>query len=101
LELANFNVLRYRISHIRQRGASVRAPGSGCKKKFTEEHLEAAKEVAHEFGGDISRTKIFETVAERFGPENVNARSQFLANIREGFKRRRIRYKPILNDRQK
>jgi hypothetical protein len=63
--------------------------------------LEAAKEVAREFGGDISQTKIFETVAKRFGPENVNAQSQFLANMREGFKRRHIRYKPTLNDRQK
>jgi hypothetical protein len=101
LDLENFDVLRHRISRIRQRGTSARAPGSGRKKKFTEEHLEAAKEVAREFGGDISRTKIYETVAERFGPENVNSRSKFLENMREGFKRRRIRYKPTLNDGQK
>jgi hypothetical protein len=63
--------------------------------------LEAAKEVARKFGGDISRTKIYETVAAQFGAENVNSRSKFLENMREGFKRRRIRYRPTLNDGQK
>ena len=101
ISIPTFDALRQRIDHIKRRGSVSRAPGSGRKTKFAEEHMEAAKEVAREYGGDISRTKIYETVAEKFGPKNVNSRSKFLEHLQEGFKRRRIRYKPTLNERQK
>jgi transposase len=96
----DFHALQMRVQRIRERGTLVRAPGSGRPRKFTEEHAEAAREIARRFGGDISRTGIFEVVAERFGPENVNKRAQFLNWLSEIFKRRRIRYKPTLNESQ-
>ena len=68
---------------------------------FTEEHTNAAKDVARAFGGEISRTGIFEAVVEHFGPANVNRRSQFLLWLSDYFKRRRIRCKPSLNVNQK
>ena len=54
---------------------------------FTEEHTNAAKDVARAFGGEISRTGIFEAVVEQFGPANVNRRSQFLLWLSDYFKR--------------
>ena len=66
-----------------------------------DEHADMAKEVAREFDGEVSRTAIWETVAERLGVENVNGRSQFLVRLSEVLKRRRIRVKPALNENQK
>jgi transposase len=96
-----FHALSQRVARMQDRGSLQRTPGSGRPRKFTEEHAEAAKDIARQFGGDISRSGIFELVAEKFGSENVNKRSQFLRWLSELFKRRRIRYKPSLNDKQK
>jgi hypothetical protein len=96
-----FHALSQRISNIQKRGSVARAPGSGRPRMFTEEHANAAREVARAYNGDISRSSIFETVAEKFGSEHVNKRSQFLYWLTEIFKRRRIRYKPTLSDEQK
>ena len=46
-----------------------RKPGSGRPSLWTDEHGEIAKEVAREFGGEISRTGIWEVVSERLGVE--------------------------------
>jgi transposase len=95
-----FHALSQRVARMQDRGSLQRTPGSGRPRKFTEEHAEAAKDIARQFGGDISRSGIFELVAEKFGSENANKRSQFLRWLSELFKRRRIRYKPSLNDKQ-
>jgi hypothetical protein len=58
-------------------------------------------ELGSSFGGDISRSAIYEVVAEQFDSPNVNKRSQFLRWLSDIFRRRRIRYKPTLNDTQK
>jgi hypothetical protein len=90
-----------RVERIRDRGRPERREGSSRPSLWTPEHGELAKDIAREFGGEISRTAIWETVAERLGPDNVNARSQFMARLSELLKRRRIRYKPTLNENQK
>ena len=96
-----FDALRKRVEWIQDRGSLKRKSGSGRPSLWTHEHGEMAKEVAREFGGEISRTAIWETVAERLGPDNVNGRAQFVARLSEVLKRRRIRVKPTLNENQK
>jgi hypothetical protein len=96
-----FDSLRKRISRIQEKEDVRREPGSGRPRKFTEAHANAAREVARAFGGELSRSGIYEVVAERFGAANVNRRSQFLKWLSEIFKRRRIRCKPSLNENQK
>jgi hypothetical protein len=96
-----FDALRMRVERIRGRGSTERKPGSGRPSLWTPEHGEMAKEVAREFGGEISRTAIWETVSERLGVENVNSRSKFIARLSDVLKRRRIRVKPTLNENQK
>ncbi len=96
-----FEALRKRVDRIRERGSVERKPGSGRPSLWTDEHGEIAKEVAREFGGEISRTGIWETVSERLGSDNVNSRTQFIARLSEVLKRRRIRAKPTLNENQK
>jgi hypothetical protein len=96
-----FNALRLRIEHIRDRGSTERKKGSGRPSLWTPEHAEMAKDIAREFNGEISRTAIWETVAERLGEDNVNSRSQFMVRLSQLLKRRRIRYKPTLNENQK
>ncbi len=96
-----FHALQMRVWRIQKRGTLQREPGSGRPRMFTEEHANAAKDVARAFGGEISRTGIFEAVVEQFGPANVNRRSQFLLWLSDYFKRRRIRCKPSLNENQK
>ncbi len=96
-----FRALSQRVSRIQERGTLERAPGSGRPRTFAEEHASAARQAARAFGGEISRTGIYELVAEQFGSENVNKRTQFLRWLSEIFKRRRIRCKPSLNDTQK
>jgi hypothetical protein len=93
-----FRALSQRVGRIQQRGTFDRAPGSGRPRKFSEEHANAAKQAARAFGGEISRTGIYELVAEQLGSVNVNKRAQFLHWLSEMFKRRRIRCKPSLND---
>lgn len=101
LPILTFNALRLRIEYIRDRGSVKRKSGSGRPSLWTQEHADMAKEVAREFDGEVSRTAIWETVAERLGVENVNGRSQFLVRLSEVLKRRRIRVKPTLNENQK
>jgi hypothetical protein len=64
-----FDSLRKSISRIQEKEDVRREPGSGRPRKFTEAHANAAREVARAFGGELSRSGIYEVVAERFGQQ--------------------------------
>jgi hypothetical protein len=99
--IPSFDALRKRVERIRDRGTLSRKPGSGRKRKVTEEHVEAANSVARAFGGNISRQKIFETVREHMGPEKAVGRTQLYEMMGTRLKARRTRYKPSLTSSQK
>jgi hypothetical protein len=99
--IPSFDALRKRVERIRDRGTLSRKPGSGRKRKVTEEHVEAANSVARAFGGNISRQKIFETVREQMGPEKAVGRTQLYEMMGTRLKARRTRYKPSLTSSQK
>jgi hypothetical protein len=90
--------VQQRVARMREKETVARIPGSGRKSTFTPTIEESAVKVARAYGGEISRTHMFELVKADVGSPNMCAKSTFLEHLNKTFKRRRVRYRPRLTD---
>ena len=97
----SYDALKKRIQRIRKNGTPKRKAGSGRPTTFTPDIAEEAAIISRQHGGEISRSALFDLVKESLGKEKTCSRSVFLDHLRSRFKRRRIRLKPTLSERQK
>jgi hypothetical protein len=88
-----------RVGRIREKETLTRLPGSERKSKFTPEVETKTVEVLRSFGGDVSRSHVFDVVKAEMGSPFMPAKSTFLRHLNNGnFKRKRVRYRPKLTE---
>lgn len=88
-----------RVRRIRKKKTVTRTRGSGRPSTFTPEIEECAATVARRYGGDVSRSQMFEEVSVIIGKARMCSRTVFFDHLNSStWKRRRIRYRPRLTD---
>jgi hypothetical protein len=94
-----WNAAQRRVARILGKDTVERQSGSGRKTTFTPAVEEKAIEVFRSYGGDVSRSHVYDVVKAEIGSPFVPSRSVFLDHLNKGnFKRKRVRYRPKLTE---
>jgi hypothetical protein len=94
-----WDAAQQRVARIVGKETMERRSGSGRKTTFTPQVEEKAIEVFRSFGGDVSRSHVYDIVKAEIGSPFMAGKSTFLRHLNNGnFKRKRVRYRPKLTD---